>query len=201
MEWWEWFAFYLAIYAALFAFICFVAFTTYSILQFWFERKGVLASSYKLADHYLKLICKFLQPFVKLILFFIFNCCLPGADVGTDFSTFLALVYLHPWWACLTLAWMFVPFLIKLGIFCYDSFGKKGASWNQFKDVMIHFPFLLPLHNTYLLFTLYFMGYGSFNFKTQDSAKVEAIQKQVGLASLYESFFEAGPQENFIVNY
>ena len=177
MDWWEWFPACVA-----------VAWMTYVILQFWFVRKCVISN--------------FCPPVVrnrKLIIFFIFNCCLPGADIGTDFYTFIVLVYLHPWWAGLTLAWMFVPFLIKLGIFVFDSLGKNGASWDQFKDVIIHFPFLLPLHNTFLLFVLDGIGYGSSNFNSKYSAQVESIQKDVGLASLYESLFEGIPQECFIV--
>jgi hypothetical protein len=202
MEWWGWVAFYLSIYAACFVFIGFVACVTYSVLQFWYERKGVLASFFILVVRYSKLIFKCCRAAVrnlKLFLFFIFNCCLPGTDVGTDFSTFLALVYLHPWWAGLTLAWMFVPFFIKLGIFLYDSLRKNNGTWDKFKDVMLHFPFIRPLYNLSLLIALDDIGYGSTNFNTKYSANVESIQKEVGLASLYECFFEAGPQENYIV--
>merc|ERR1719319_1094633 len=120
----------------------------------------------------------------KILLFLIFNCVLSGLDVGTDFATFVTLVTLHPWWAGLTLVWVFVPFFINLGKFTYDVIRnwKNGEGMDKMgglKDVFIHFPFVLTIRNFCLADRLYGMGFGTSGFDPALSAKVEDIQREV----------------------
>ena len=58
--------------------------------------------------------------------------------------------------------------------------------------VLIHLPFVVPLRNMYLFVKLCRMGYPYHAFER--SKDVEDILSEVGLATFYESFCEAGPQ-------
>ena len=50
---------------------------------------------------------------LKVLKFVIFNALLGLLDVSTDYATFLDLVdYGHPYWATLTMTWMFTPFVM-----------------------------------------------------------------------------------------
>ena len=67
--------------------------------------------------------------------------------------------------------------------------------------MIFHFPFVLPFRNLYHAHRLVNVRFGRSEFDPIDSSLVEAIQKEVGLAGLYESFFEAGPQSGWYVWY
>ena len=136
----------------------------------------------------------------QLLKFILFNCVLPGSDVGTDFSTFLSLLSDgQAWWAGLTLGWMFVPVIIRLATFLYqlpatirklcDSEGRVmckvmgGVMLAFFKEVIVHLPFCLPLYNLYLANNLRKLRYGMEAFDASNSAKVEAILSEVAESS------------------
>ena len=48
--------------------------------------------------------------------FLFFNVALSTTDVGTDFFTFLELLVDNPRWACLTLLWTVMPFLVHTAL-------------------------------------------------------------------------------------
>ena len=76
--------------------------------------------------------------------------------------------------------------------YAYHLLAKTGeADW---KDLLLHFPFVLPLRNLGLAYRLYKLNFGMSDFDTKDWAEVEAIQKMVAKDGLTESFFESGPQ-------
>ena len=95
--------------------------------------------------------------------FVLFNAVLPAVDIGTDFITFFTLQSAgHPKWAVLTLFWMFVPFIVRLGVlvckwgvgYCCPGrkdtvgailFGKKPS-----KDSGFCVDLLLPVSYTHL---------------------------------------------------
>ena len=144
----------------------------------------------------------------QLLKFILFNCGLPLGDVVTDFKTFLSLKDNgQAWWAYLTLAWMFVPVIIRLTTFINlnirnmwdsdsDSEGQvtSGLMLAFFKEVIVHLPFCLPLYNLYLANKLRKLRYGKDKFEASNSAKVEAILSEVAECSFLESYFEAGGQ-------
>ena len=127
--------------------------------------------------------------------FVVFNTILPLFDMGTDIRAYVfyaSAVAYHPNWAWLTLMWIVVPFLIHLAKFLYHLLAKTGeADW---KDLLLHIPFVLPLRNLRLAYRLYELRFGMSDFNTKDWAEVEAIQRQVSKDGLTESFFESGPQ-------
>ena len=127
--------------------------------------------------------------------FVVFNSVLPLFDMGTDIRSFvfyLSTVAYHPNWAALTLMWILVPFVLHLVKFLYHLLAKTGeADW---KDLLLHIPFVLPLRNLWLAYRLYELNFGMSTFDTKDWAEVEAIQKMVAKDGLSESFFESGPQ-------
>ena len=136
----------------------------------------------------------------KIGQFALFNSILPFADISTDSLTFVQLLYNgHYHWAAATFAVMGNPFILHLIIFCYGYIQSWRAcrefnTSQRMKEVGIHVPLILPfknLHSTHLLFQ---MGFGMPRFKTKNWKKVEEIQAEAGLASMYESFMEAGPQ-------
>ena len=88
--------------------------------------------------------------------------------------------------------WILVPFVLHLVKFLYHLLAKTGeADW---KDLLLHIPFVLPLRNLWLAYRLYKLNFGMSTFDTKDWAEVEAIQKMVAKDGLSESFFESGPQ-------
>ena len=76
--------------------------------------------------------------------------------------------------------------------YAYHLLAKTGEE--DWKDLLLHFPFVLPLRNLGLAYRLYKLNFGMSNFDTKDWAEVEAIQKMVAKDGLTESFFESGPQ-------
>ena len=137
---------------------------------------------------------------LKIGLFVLFNCILPFTDMGTDFLTFLDLLQDgHTMWATLTFALMWNSFLIHLGAFLFEAvkallYKKEFDAWRGLRKVLIHVPFLLPIRNLYNAFRLYQLNFGSPKFQDRDWITVEEIQHEAGIASMYESFTEAGPQ-------
>ena len=63
-----------------------------------------------------------------------------------------------------------------------------------FGEACLHLPFVQTVRNLYNAWKLHKLGFGTSKFNPADSAEVEAILKEVGLAGQYESFFESGPQ-------
>ena len=126
--------------------------------------------------------------------FVVSNSVLPMFDMGTDIRSFvfyLSAVAYHPNWAALTLMWILVPFVLHLLKFLYHLAKTGEADW---KDLLLHIPFVLPLRNLWLAYRLYKLNFGMSTFDTKDWAEVEAIQKMVAKDGLSESFFESGPQ-------
>ena len=132
---------------------------------------------------------------LAILKFVVFNTILPLFDMGTDLKAVFLYLYgvtYHPNWAALTLMWIFVPFVLHLVKFVYHLLAKTGeADW---KDLLLHFPFVLPLRNLWLAYRLYKLNYGLSTFDTKDWVEVENIQKMVAKDGLSESFFESGPQ-------
>ena len=119
--------------------------------------------------------------------------------LGTDLSTHLSLKKDHPWWAWVTLSWMFMPFAIHVAMFCYTTIrnkvkGTSESTGTGFGGACLHLPFVQTVRNLYNAWKLHKLGYGTKSFDIRNSAEVEAILKEVGFAGQYESFFESGPQ-------
>ena len=137
---------------------------------------------------------------MKVGLFWLFNTILPFTDVGTDLFTFLDLLRDgHVMWATLTFAVMWNPFFIHLGVFCFDILKSKlgGGDFEARKimgNVFTHLPFVLPFKNLYNTAHLGRLRFGGRDFEDRSWAEVEEIQHEAGIAGMYESFTEAGPQ-------
>ena len=130
----------------------------------------------------------------KRPLFLLINCVLNMADMVTDLLTCKYLFDNHqPHWALLTLLWMLTPFFLHLIIFITNAKKSRGTERSvTFPMVFLHLPFVTPLRNLYLFEKLWRTGYP---YHDSDRSKdVESILYDVGLASFYESFCEAGPQ-------
>ena len=144
---------------------------------------------------------------IAIAKFIAFNSILPLLDMGTDFKAvffYLSALAYHPNWAALTLLWIVIPFFVHAAKFVYHLLFRTGeADW---KDLLLHIPFVLPLKNLHHAYRLYGMRFGieegSFwvkrlgmrSFNSKDWAAVEEIQREVGKAGLTESFCESGPQ-------
>ena len=137
---------------------------------------------------------------IKVGLFWLFNAIVPFTDVGTDLFTFLDLQREgHIKWAILTFAVMWNPFFIHLGVFFFDLIKTrlKGGSIDVRKrmgNVFTHLPFVLPFKNLYNTAYLAGIRFGGPDFEDRNWADVEEIQHEAGIAGMYESFTEAGPQ-------
>ena len=133
---------------------------------------------------------------LKVGLFWLFNTIVPFTDVGTDLFTFFDLLRDgHIMWAILTFAVMWNPFFIHLGVFTFDLLRRKGFdAKKKAGQVFIHLPFVLPFKNLYNTAYLGHLRFGGSNFEDSSWAEVEQIQHEAGIAGMYESFTEAGPQ-------
>ena len=135
-----------------------------------------------------------------LLKFIFFNSALNGSDIFTDFLTFVTFttVSYHPNYAAISLAWMFVPFIIQLCQYAKAKWNwyrhKKDSTSRNIKKALLHFPFVLPLRNLYLAFSLFKLRFGFADFDPMNSVRVEDILTSVAFAGFYESYFEAGPQ-------
>ena len=114
--------------------------------------------------------------------FVFFNTILPAVDIGTDLHAYLVysayydddLDNYHPKWAGLTLSWMFAPFTIHVGKFFYRIVIKRGVNWREeLKELIIHFPFALPVRNVVLGWRLYRLRFGFDNFNAANWVKVK----------------------------
>jgi hypothetical protein len=106
----------------------------------------------------------------------------------------------HTKWAAITAFWMFCPFLIQLGAFMFKwllhLLGKQPSP-GPFTSVLLHIPFVMTLRSVTLAQRLHQLGITSDPYSTNSSKNAEereTILKRAGIASLHESFFEAGPQ-------
>ena len=139
---------------------------------------------------------------IKSLKFIFFNVVLPLFDTGTDVQAFLLYLladdHQHPYWALLTLFWIFNPFLVHLCKFVAIYFNTRQADW---KNLFLHFPFVIPLNNCYHAYQLHKLNFGEQKRNSENSeeiqlkwTKAEEIQRKVAKASLSESYYEAGPQ-------
>ena len=146
----------------------------------------------------------------KVLMYVLFNVILNGMDVGTDLKTFIDLILdpgEHLFWAYLTLTWMLTPFLFHSLWFCVNLFRtnfsrpERGHVMEFWFKAGVHFPFLLPLVNLWRANKLHRLGYGTADFKTENTEAVEKILNEAAHASFSESFYEAGPQSVTQVNF
>ena len=78
----------------------------------------------------------------KGTLHIIFNSVLPGADVSSDFFTFLELwAHSDIGWAIAVLFFMFLPFLFKFSEFVVDLCRGKVKE-NNVVGLLLHLPFV-----------------------------------------------------------
>ena len=108
----------------------------------------------------------------------------------------------HNNWAGLSFGVMWNPFLIHLGFFLFDliNSGIKGKAFGakeicgRIGGVCVQLPFVLPMKNLYHTLVLAWLDFGSSDLDEKDGEKIEQIQHEAGIAGMYESFTEAGPQ-------
>ena len=126
----------------------------------------------------------------QALLYIVLNGILPAIDVISDVFTFVELLEsANPRWAATTLLCIFLPFAAKTGMFFKDLIQGK-ASLENLAGLFLHFPLVSPLIFATLGLHLVLLD----KTKAENSATIETIQKVAALGSLYESFFEAGPQ-------
>ena len=139
----------------------------------------------------------------KLALFVLFNTILPFTDVGTDALTYFDLIdNEHVNWASLNMYFMWNSCVLHLLTFLYKSIraccfaeDRNSFDWiEELKKVVFHIPFVMPLRNFYNAYLLYRMGFGLKDFKEKNWKRVEEIQDEAGICTMYESFMEGGPQ-------
>ena len=134
--------------------------------------------------------------------FVFFNVVLSTTDVGTDFFTFLELLADNPRWACLTLMWTIMPFIVRTGFFVYKKVsGKLEActTWSEllgefYREAGAHLPFISSMHNIWRAKRLHELKFGTKKFQMKDHKEVEKILDEAGRCSQGESNYEAGPQ-------
>ena len=125
--------------------------------------------------------------------------CFCLTDVQAFLLYLLADDHQHPYWALLTLFWIFNPFLVHLCKFVAIYFNTRQTEW---KNLFLHFPFVIPLKNCYHAYHLYKLNFGENKTYVNERAEeiqlkwteAEEIQREVAKASLSESYYEAGPQ-------
>ena len=139
-----------------------------------------------------------------LLPFLFFNVVLPTVDVVTDLINFLTLLPDHPFWAYVTLTWMFTSFSVHATLFfmgqahakwnghSYDSWAN--FAWDFHKEVLIHWPGVATFHNLWMAKKLYQLKYGTSDFEMTHRREVEKILAVAGRTSHGESMYEAGPQ-------
>ena len=132
-----------------------------------------------------------------LLRFLVFNVCLPSVDVVTDLINFFTLYPDHPYWAYITLTWMFTSFSVHATLFFIEAIwiDKTKRTWRDFyKEVVIHFPGVASFHNLWLTRRLFQLKWGTNDLKMEDRKEVEEILAEAGRTSHGESMYEAGPQ-------
>ena len=139
---------------------------------------------------------------LAVLRFLFFNVGLSTTDVGTDFFTFFELLVDNPRWACLTLTWTFMPFVVRLLFYLYKKAFGKGKSCATFSEEMsefykeagCHLPFISSMHNIWRAKRLHELKFGTKEFKMKDHKEVEELRDEAGRCSQGESNYEAGPQ-------
>ena len=139
-------------------------------------------------------------PILRFLLFF--NVALSSTDVVTDLVTFLDLLVDNPYWAGLTLLWMFMPFALHTIYFLFKKATGKCDSCATFSDLMrqfykeagAHLPFVSSMHNLWRVKRLHELKFGTKEFKMRDHKEVEELLAEAGRCSQGESNYEAGPQ-------
>ena len=139
---------------------------------------------------------------LAVLRFLFFNVALSTTDVGTDFSTFLELLVDNPRWACLTLVWTVMPFLVRTAFFLYKKATGQCASCATcaelmvefYNDAGVHLPFVSSLHNIWRARRLYQLKFGTAKFEMKDHKEVEKLLDEAGRCSQGEVNYEAGPQ-------
>ena len=132
-----------------------------------------------------------------LLRFLVFNVCLPNVDVVTDLINFFTLYPDHPFWAYITLTWMFTSFSVHATFFFIKAIWidkTKRTCRDFYKEVVIHFPGIATFHNLWMARRLYQLKWGTNDLKTEDHKEVEEILAEAGRTSHGESMYEAGPQ-------
>ena len=140
-----------------------------------------------------------------LLRFLFFNVALPTVDVVTDLINFFTLLPDHPYWAHITLAWMFTSFSVHAALFCIKAVWtdnkRKTCGQDFYREVVIHFPGVATFNNLWLARRLYQLKWGTKDLKTEDHKEVEEILAEAGRYSHGESMYEAGPQSVTQVKY
>ena len=126
----------------------------------------------------------------KGILYIIQNSVVAGADVTSDFLTFLEL-WKHgdTEWAIAVLVFMFVPFFFKIGEFVVDIC-KGQVRESTVVRLVLHFPFVAPIVNLGLGLRILLID----PTKPENLSSIEKVAKVAALGSMYEAFLESGPQ-------
>ena len=140
-----------------------------------------------------------------LLRFLFFNVALPTVDVVTDLIYFFTLLPDHPYWAHITLTWMFTSFSVHAALFCIKAVWtdnkQKTCRQDFYREVVIHFPGVATFNNLWLARRLYQLKWGTKDLKTEDHKEVEEILAEAGRYSHGESMYEAGPQSVTQVKY
>ena len=139
---------------------------------------------------------------VPLLRFLFFNVALSTTDVVTDLVTFLDLLVDNPYWAALTLSWMFMPFVLHTIWFLFKKATGKCNPCTSFteltsqfyKEAGAHLPFVSSMHNVLRAKRLHKLKFGTSEFKMRDHKEVEELLAEAGRCSQGESNYEAGPQ-------
>ena len=136
-----------------------------------------------------------------MALFVLFNCILPNFDVITDGLTYFDLIErAHYNWAFLNMYFMWNSFVLHAFAFFYNLTKSCCNDNHQFvwseevKKVVIHIPFAMPLKNFCNSYLLYRLNFGLKDFEERNRKRVEEIQHEAGMGTMYESFMEGGPQ-------
>ena len=126
----------------------------------------------------------------KGLLHIISNSIVPGADVTSDFLTFLELLeHGDIQWATAVLFFMFVPFFFKLAEFSVDLCRGKVKE-NNVVGLFLHLPFVAPIVHLSLGLRILLID----PTKPQNLSSIEKVAKVAALGSMYEAFLESGPQ-------
>ena len=140
-----------------------------------------------------------------LLRFLFFNVALPTVDVVTDLINFFTLLPDHPYWAHITLTWMFTSFSVHSALFfikaVWTDNKRKTCGQDFYREVVIHFPGVATFNNLWLARRLYQLKWGTKDLKTEDHKEVEEILAEAGRYSHGESMYEAGPQSVTQVKY
>ena len=139
---------------------------------------------------------------VPLLRFLFFNVALSTTDVVTDLFTFLDLLVDNPYWAGLTLSWMFMPFILHTIYFlfkkatgiCDPCTSVTELMLQFYKEAGAHLPFVSSMHNVFRAKRLHELKFGTTEFKMRDHKEVEKLLAEAGRCSQGESNYEAGPQ-------